>query len=427
MPYSNVPEELWDKMDSCVEQVQEKQPDLDKERAVAICYDSVVGKSTSTLTMSLTKVSQMSDGRIRWRARANSGETDSRNERCDISLFEDFAQNFWRDQELLPKGEPLDHPPTQLDIAHYSFYLPDSHRTEARVGWPIKVWTDGQALMMQGYFDETPLGQAAAKGVLADEDDRIKVSIGFYPDWDQSSAEDGVFTYRGGRGRARLDHLALTAHPVDLEARIVAGGKEMSSEELTLQQDALDVLGDEELVDELETLRATAKSEVPEGAVVKDEVEAEDDGGDPEEKSKPEVEETKADTEEVEDPEEEPEADTEPILESNTELVADVANVLRPFLAQLSGAIDERLGRMEQTLEVKASELDEVKARIEALATDEGHKVKAALDSNDGDWLTQLLRNSAQHKNVVKGGDIGPDPEVSVDSDWKSVFGNPED
>jgi len=203
----------------------------------------------------------------------------------------------------------------------------------------------------------------------------------------------------------------------------------MSSEELTLQQDALDVLGDEELVDELETLRATAKSEVPEGAVVKDEVEAdtEEEGGDPEEKSEPEVEETKADTEEVEEPEEEPEADTEPILESNTELVADVANVLRPFLAQLSGAIDERLGRMEQTLEVKASELDEVKARIEALATDEGHKVKAALDSNDGDWLTQLLRNSAQHKNVVKGGDIGPDPEVSVDSDWKSMFGNPED
>ena len=429
MPYDNVPEELWDDMDSCVEQVQSDQ-DVSKERAIAICYDSVVSNSTHTLTMSLTKVSQMSDGRIRWRARANSGLIDSRNERCHISLFEDFAQNFWRDQELLTKGESLDHPPAQLDIAHYSFYLPDSHRTKARVGWPIKVWTDGQALMMQGYFDETPLGQAAAKAVLADDDDRIKVSIGFYPDWNESSSEDGVFTYRGGRGRARLDHLALTAHPVDLEARIVAGGKEMSSEELTLQQDALDVLGDEELVDELETLRATAKSEVPEGAVVKDEVETEDDGGDPEEKSEPEVEEeAKSEGEEVEAPEEEAKSDAEPILESNTELVAEVANVLRPFLAQLSGAIDERLGKVEQTLEVKTSELDEVKSQIEALAADESHKVKAALDSDDGDWLTQLLRNSAQHgkKSVVKGDDIGPDPEVTEDSDWKSTFGNPED
>ena len=45
-PYRNVPDELMDKMDSCVEQVMEK--GQDKETAIAICYTSVVeGKSLS--------------------------------------------------------------------------------------------------------------------------------------------------------------------------------------------------------------------------------------------------------------------------------------------------------------------------------------------------------------------------------------------
>lgn len=467
MPYSNVPKELWDDMDSCVEQVQAKQPELDKESAVAICYDSIVGKSdlyrceclecnhtlttsshcadiscpecggdmrraerpgqgrACTLTMSLTKVQQMSDGRIRWRARANSGEIDSRNERCDISLFEDFAENFLHDQESLSRGEEINHPPTHLDIAHYSFYLPDSHRTRARVGWPIKIWTDGQALMMQGFFDETPLGQAAAKAVLADDDDRIKVSIGFYPDWNQSAAEDGVFTYRGGRGRARLDHLALTAHPVDLEARIVAGGKEMSSNKLTLEQDALDVLGDEELVDELETLRATAKSEVPEGAVVKDEADTDPDdteqkGGDPE------VEAEKSEEHEEEVIEESTEETEEEMSEVEPDLVAQMSDILRPFLVQLSESIGSRIDAIEQSTEAQSSELEEIKSQVQALAEEDSKKVKAALDSRDGDWLFQMLRNSAQHKSVVKGDDNGPDVEEAKDNEFSSLFGNPK-
>ena len=45
-PYRNVPDDLMDKMDSCVEQVMEK--GQDKETAIAICYTSVVeGKSLS--------------------------------------------------------------------------------------------------------------------------------------------------------------------------------------------------------------------------------------------------------------------------------------------------------------------------------------------------------------------------------------------
>jgi hypothetical protein len=343
--------------------------------------------------------------------------------------------------------------------------------------------------MMQGFFDESPLGQASAQAVLNDENDRIKVSIGFYPDWDQSGSEDGIFTYRGGRGRARLDHLALTAHPVDLEARITAGGKQMS-DKLTLKDDALDVLGDEELVDELETLRATAKSGVPEGAVVKDEGEAPDTeestekGGDP----KPEVgkaktktvsgrEHVKSDFLVVEDPDKvstwhlpvkvkgEPNHDLmgaaraaltenyrgnpyegpskeeaiqklkslyesegmewedEGEEKSDVDVTTEVATALKAFLPKLSEAIDQKLSPVQEM----SKRIDDLEKQVEALATDESRKVKAALDSSDGDWLTQMLRNSAQHKNVVKGGgDIGPDPEEAKGGDYAAKFGNPD-
>ena len=42
MPYANVPENLWPKMDRCVEDVMAKQ-DLEKSRAVAICHAQIMG------------------------------------------------------------------------------------------------------------------------------------------------------------------------------------------------------------------------------------------------------------------------------------------------------------------------------------------------------------------------------------------------
>lgn len=43
MPYDNLPESEWDKMDRCVEKVQGE--GHDKEAAIAICYTSITGKS----------------------------------------------------------------------------------------------------------------------------------------------------------------------------------------------------------------------------------------------------------------------------------------------------------------------------------------------------------------------------------------------
>jgi HK97 family phage major capsid protein len=57
MPYDNVPENMWDKMDKCVADVQAT--GKDKEAAVAICYSSIVeGKSLSEAALSMDSLKQ---------------------------------------------------------------------------------------------------------------------------------------------------------------------------------------------------------------------------------------------------------------------------------------------------------------------------------------------------------------------------------
>lgn len=48
MPYDNVPRDLWSDMDECVESVQSDQ-DISKDRAIAICYDSIVTDKSKSL------------------------------------------------------------------------------------------------------------------------------------------------------------------------------------------------------------------------------------------------------------------------------------------------------------------------------------------------------------------------------------------
>ena len=53
MPYTNIPQSLWGKMDDCVDSVQKEQG-VSKERAVAICYGSVVESESAHHTMEAT-------------------------------------------------------------------------------------------------------------------------------------------------------------------------------------------------------------------------------------------------------------------------------------------------------------------------------------------------------------------------------------
>jgi ribosomal protein L32E len=44
MPYNNLPEEEWGKMDVCVKNIRELQK-VDQKTAIAMCYSSIHGKS----------------------------------------------------------------------------------------------------------------------------------------------------------------------------------------------------------------------------------------------------------------------------------------------------------------------------------------------------------------------------------------------
>lgn len=84
MPYSNVPDDKQDAMESCVQQVMAKQPDLEKPNAIGICYRSVVeGKS-------------LADELAKWAAfvtdAAKAGARHSRVDSEDIQVMHDNSK-----------------------------------------------------------------------------------------------------------------------------------------------------------------------------------------------------------------------------------------------------------------------------------------------------------------------------------------------
>lgn len=370
----------------------------EQKQAVAVCLDIWRRKDEAKaleFDMLLTKAEKMADGRTRWQARANTGQWDLEHERFDGTFWDDVVHNFSRVQEANTKGEDVGLPVPILDIAHYSFRLPAEKRNLARAGYPIKLWQDGQALMAQGYFDDTPLGKAAARAAVSRPVAERRVSVGVWPDWGRVELDtDGRRTYKGGRNRAYLDHLAMTAHPIDpgtiLEVKSMADQK----------QDALDVLGEEaeELVEELEAATTKAK---PDGAIVKGDSEESLEEDQVEEQAK-----EKADIE----PDPEPDPAPEPIT------MEQFRGMLQTLFESFKENLNERLAPMEAAV----TEVAELKAQVDALGATETEKVKAAIDSDSGDWFEELVKNSVQRREPVKGG--GPEEAAPKDDAFYQVF-----
>jgi len=365
--------------------------------------ENMGGKSALFLPMTLTKAERLEDGRIRWRARANSGEFDLENDRFHESFWDDVIYNFGRQAEAMGKGQsPPDGLPLPiLELAHYSFRLPQEKRNLAQTGWIERMWQDGKALMALGYFCDTPLGRAAAKAAMERPATERRVSVGVWPDWGRVELVDGKRIYKGGRNRAFLDHLAMTAHPIDPNTLLEV--KAMNQKD-----DALDVLGDTDeakaLVDELEQAKGKA---LPDGALVKAEevAEPEPETEPVEAAAEPEVEE-----EEVAEPEPEP----APQMFSASEMTA----ILKTFTEGLSDAIDARLVTIDEAVQ-------ELKAQVEALSVEENEKVKAAVDS-DGKWLWELMRkNSVRGGSTVKGKGGKEEPEEASGWNFISQYGPP--
>ena len=374
-------------MEACIPMAIEE--GMEQDQAAAMCYEKWEGrnKTLRQVPMLLTKAEKMADGRTRWKARANTGQWDLEDERFDTSFWDDVVGNFAKVQESSSKGECCGMPVPILDVAHYSFRLPKEKRNMARAGYPIKLWQDGQALMAQGYFDDTPLGQAAAKAAASRPVSERRVSVGVWPDWGRVELdEDGRRIYKGGRGRAYLDHLAMTAHPAD-------PGTILEVKSMTQKQDALDVLGEdaEELINELE--EATTKS-MPEGAIVKDVEPEQEEEPQPEAKAEEEI---------------EPEPEDAPLPAQGISM-DELRGVMETLFASFREVLDERLAPMEAAV----GEVAELKAQVDALGATETEKVQAAIDSG-GDWWQELVKRSVQRQQPVE--DQEPEQEANLDDD----------
>jgi len=225
-----------------------------------------------TLRLRITKAKTDKQGVVHWHAQAANDEVDGQEEALDPTLFDDLAENFNTTIKTYSKGE---NPPDFgrgpallpiLDLSHYSAIIPVEERDKARLGPIEKLYRDGRYLHAAGTFDDTPLGRLSAKAVLANEDNMLKTSVGFYPDWGNILIENDVLHFRGGREppKAYLDHIAITTVPRIESTTIEAseGGVTMSdSEVVTVADDALQVLGEggEGIVKELEDLAGEMK------------------------------------------------------------------------------------------------------------------------------------------------------------------------
>jgi len=345
------------------------------------------------LIMKMTKVQQLENGRVRWQARANTGEFDVYQERLAEDLFDDVVANFYRVTEAVSRG---DEPPDEmtrpiLDISHYSLYIPKTMRDQARCGWLVKMWRDGRALFAQGYFDDSRLGQLAAKAALNAPPEDRRVSVVVYPDYTLVKTDNERKTYHGegGTGTAWLDSLAMTAHPADPGA--VMEVRSMT----TVKKDAEKVLGEEatDIIEDLEAARVLSTT-TPDGAVIKTE-DVDVEGKVAENESDEEV----------------------PEVEAPVALTpADLADALGKMLPGIGSAIDERLQPLVEQVAI-------LEAQVKSLAAEETAKVKAVLDGGslfDRMWSD---KNSVQRRKTVTDNGGPEETKGTVAMDFAARYG----
>ena len=235
-----------------------------------------------SLSMYITK-STISDGVMRWSAVNSDTDWDLYGEKMSIGLYRKMLSYIKEKTQPPPAfkdmvcsdywcgGMPY------LSIAHY----PDANG-KAVPGQPTELFIDGTQLKARGILFDNPLGQAVWKALKQDEnlgtdEQRIRISIAFLDLAHKHGDSGDVFVrdsftdicpdcLKGKGNKVYLDgylvHLALTRVPVNprtlMEAEDVMTKKSIQ----TRKEDALSIVGDVELVDEIVKSALEAKSDV---------------------------------------------------------------------------------------------------------------------------------------------------------------------
>ena len=246
-----------------------------------------MNKAISEISLYITK-SSLSDGLMKWSAVNSDTEADLYGERMSLELYQKML-GYIKQQVSPPEhfsslvtsdywngGMPY------LSIAHY----PDLNG-KAVPGKPTELFIDGNQLKAKGILFDTPLGRAVWKSLKKDEintksstdNDKIRISIAFL-DMKHKHGEDGKVFIRDSissvcpdcrkkvGNKIYLDgylvHLALTRVPVN--PRTIMKSEDIMAKKSkieTRKEDALSIVEDSELVEEIDKTNALeAKSDV---------------------------------------------------------------------------------------------------------------------------------------------------------------------
>lgn len=279
-------------------------------------------KSIQEFSMFITK-SSLHENEMRWSAVNSDTREDIYGEKMTLGLYQKML-------ERIKLGQP---PPEEfrsmvcsdfwcggipyVSIAHFS-----DGNGKAVPGETLEIFIDGSQLKAKGILYDTPLGRAVWKSLKEDEQehknqvdaDRIRISIAFL-DLAHRHGEEGKLFVRSslydvcpecqkGAGSkiyedGYLVHLALTRKPVNPRTLIEAEENIMAKKAIrTRKDDALSIVQDESLVEEIEKATLTSKSDaliemsepLVEEAKVKDEEESMEDEGSAEDESEDEKE-----------------------------------------------------------------------------------------------------------------------------------------
>jgi hypothetical protein len=233
--------------------------------------------------MFITKSTMTNDGLMRWSAVNSDIEPDLYGERMTLDLYRKMLSYI---QSETPPPDPYKSMVCSdywcggmpyLSIAHY----PDLNG-KAVPGQPLELFIDGKQLKAKGILFDSTLGKAVWKSLKQDEnlpenEKRIRISIAFL-DLAHKHGEDGKTFKResstsicsecakGEGNKIYLDgylvHLALTRVPVNPRTIMQEDAMTKKSKIETRKEDAVSIVGDEAIVDEIEKSAMETKSDV---------------------------------------------------------------------------------------------------------------------------------------------------------------------
>lgn len=270
----------------------------------------------SQFTMHITKSTfDTKTNQMRWAMTASDTGEDLYGERMSVELYRNFVKRI---EENTPVPEvflsALDEKSgwnggmPYTSVSHYRSGVDGANIP----GMPEVVYVDGEMLKAKGTFKDTQLGRAVFKSINEDIagtskwEDKIRVSIGFldykhaHGDFvfTRSTLEDECPMCEKGVGDklyldGQLVHLAFTRKPARVTTSVEV--EKMADEIKTKEEDALSIVQDESILNEVLTKRSilVERSEEPVVEPVVEKVAACEDESSPEDMKEDEEEKKK--------------------------------------------------------------------------------------------------------------------------------------